>query len=67
MTVGRLNIQKPCPSRMGIFVERMATEMFAIMGIAANRLSGLRISSAPQTILHTPTTGARTSGWQCRS
>ena len=59
---GKAERPEAVPEEDGIFVETMATEMLMIMGIAANRVSSPRISSAPQPISNTPTKGAMTSG-----
>ena len=48
---GALNdSQYPCPSRIGIFVDRMATEISMISGTAAMRVNSPNSRSAPQTI-----------------
>ncbi len=54
--------QKPLFTRIGIFVEAIATHMSMMSGIAASRVTRPRMRSAPPAISTMPTNGARSSG-----
>ena len=60
--VGAAKRQYPCPMRMGIFVERIATVMLAMSKSAAIRVQRPVRTSVPQTISMTPMKGPITSG-----
>jgi hypothetical protein len=61
-TDGSAKRQKPCPSRIGILVERIATTMLTIRGSVARRVSNPSRISVPPRTSTTPTNGPRTSG-----